>query len=297
MNIYLSALSYSHINNLIDKNKNTNINILEAFDAKEYRNQKIFNILTLGKSINSIMIDSGTYTLNSGNHKGRRDILATVDNYIIFANNIANDVDFFINFDYSFEPESLYLNEEIRAYMMRKGVNSMPVMHSFDKSEIKYMISIQNSHIAISRKLLGKKKKAIEVIEELYNNGKKVHLLGCTALEFLSKTKAWSSDSSSAIQHAKNRQGIFYSDSNNKSIIINFNREMKNGTKKDNYILGDKKLFDEYEHYISNGLGMTIDDLMKDINNNLVVTNAYYYCDIQERITKIQSSNGVKFDF
>lgn len=313
MRIYLSDLTLDIIDVIKEMTRKyfdfyPNVLMPYGHDDKE-TNTNLDKLINCKSEYKSIMVDSGTYVMNSMIERYGKtyDMKKEFNKYCGYISEYEKEIDYYINYDYLFSGENAFpVNKGYFEDMSKRGLKSIYVMHSFDRDEIDYIKDKHPEIVAIASARLKTKKEfdaANSVINEFYymNPMIRVHLLGCNSFYRLSETKAWSCDASSYARWASTGRMIYlsYSQEDKKYKEVTLSRishNKKGEVNKDYYNLDSMLKYKyEYEDYIYKYLGLTVDDIIGD-DKNLIIANAFYMYTLEERITNIQKNKGVVFD-
>lgn len=303
MRIYLSGLRLDDVLYANQYYNDFNPNILIAYNLdKTKSNSDAVQLIQNQNKYNSLMIDSGAYVANVGKLTNSKDFdpeagfTKLCDFYKLFF----NQINLYFNYDILFHGENSFpVNKMYFERMRELGLNPIFVMHSFEQYEIDYILDLNPAYVSIaSANLKGDEKitKALQVTELFYNEGIKVHLLGCASYRTLSKSKAWSCDASSYVQWIASGRLIYYSSISGKEESFALNEFDKNGNYNKDYFdaNGMQPYKEEYISFIENISGIQFCEL--EANDKLSkYANAYYMIYLENLITDIQKKNGVDF--
>jgi hypothetical protein len=250
----------------------------------DYRNQ-----------LNSIMLDSGTFTKNSNPKKYEHTI--TPDGHKAFLRTMAGRVDHYYSFDESFAADGFETNLRNQLDLEAAGFKPIPVIHDCKGPEIPYYIDNNYKYVSIGSGELAYAPvdKLKRIVMNLYQHGIKVHFLGSTNFIKLASAPVFSCDSSTW-----NQAGL-------RGKHINFwNPRRMRRDKTDNVYL-NRDFLDSYpfrqdfEDYIYQAFGFYIDDLIDtSIPNairklNIQVLNIHYFVEIERIINEIHQAEGYVF--
>ena len=244
---------------------------------------------------NCIMLDSGAWTLNSNRKKYEKII--TFRGYKSFLKIIAPRVDHYYNFDEDFSKNGFETNLRNQLDLEDAGFNPIPVIHDCKGEEIQYYIDEGYDYVAIGSGELAYAPvyKLKGIVENLYNNGVKVHFLGKTDFKKLALMPVYSCDSSTWAQAGSRGNHINY-----------WNPKRMRFDKTDNVYL-DKDFLKKYpfrlqfEEYINREFGFYLEDLL-DKTILLAVRqlcmqmlNIHYFVVIEKLISEKHQELGYKF--
>ena len=165
------------------------INVLRAFGNLD-KDERGICITHRGK-INSVILDSGTYTLNFAKNPGINISIDTYESYLLA---FGQDYDFYFNFDSDFSKDGFTINNGHQRRLEGAGLKPVPVIHDIYGREVEYYIDRGHEIVAV-----GVSERAIDPLymltDRLYKAGVKVHLFGTSKYEYLTKLPIWSCDS------------------------------------------------------------------------------------------------------
>jgi hypothetical protein len=247
--------------------------------------------------LDGLIMDSGTFTLNLNPKKFRKTI--TIGGYKSYMGIFADEVDFYFNFDEDFSKNGFTTNFGHQIDLERAGLVPVPVVHDCYGPEIQTYINRGHKLIAIGSgelKFAGLKE-LYRIVNGIYQQGVKVHFLGCTEFEKLAYIPVYSADSTTW-----NRTGsagrIFY---------LNPNRI---GHKKlDKIALDDttpKRLVQHHirdylfrsqlEDYLCRELGLSVDNLLEeDRLLSRALANIHYFALFEEWVNQKHKELGFTF--
>ncbi len=314
MRYYLSSYIANHVNGIQTANPTVTPNVLRAFGTDEPETGKLLHATKLDAQGNvlplilkeNLILDSGAWTLNQGNNK--RPINKRV--YAKYLQKYGNKFLFYMNLDEvfadegngEFDDKAIATNLVNQEYLEAQGLNPVPVIHSLDNSEIDFYVqrkTLKNhEYIAIGSTQARKKRNnmLVNAVDKLYNAGYKIHLFGIGNYNELNGLKVWSCDASSYVQHAKNKNVIFYSDIEGKEVMLSLLSHDKKGKENKDFIYSkEDNILEEYVNSVLNPLNFTLDDIFVN-DTSRIIANAYYYTLLEKRLTDIQIKNGIVFD-
>jgi len=283
---------------------------IEALDAyrRLHPSKKVRALLSYGRrdanfskmlssrrpELNGLILDSGTYTLNSNPTKYADKI--TFDGYMAYLKIRAHDFDFYFNFDADFSKAGFDTNFAYQLDLEHAGFTPVPVVHNCYSEEIDTYIDRGHKLIAIGSREL--KYAGLDelrhIVDICYRNGVKVHFLGCTRYRKLAYLPVSSADSTTWLRTGSSGM-IFYWN------------PLKSGYEKlDKITLDDhlpKRLVkchirnymfrDQLEEYLSRELSMSLDDLTGENKLlNRAVANIHYFVLLEELINEKHRLQG-----
>ena len=303
MRIYLSDLSLEILFGIRSKlDENFNPHILMPYDHRiEKSNIELSRLIDKKHMFKSLMIDSGTFVMNQEMEKKNRffNYREQFNLYKHFIHQESSDFDYFINFDVEFNGDmSLEVNKVYQEELENNGFSPIFVIHSLKRNEIDYILTRSNKPelVAIASARLKNNNEfalAQNIVNELYQNGIKVHLLGCNSFKKLSQTKAWSCDASSYARWSGLKKVIYYSDIAKREIVLSLSKYNKKGQLNKTFYNNDSMLV--YKHEYERIIGISIDEIIEN-DINVLLVNAYYMWLLEERITDMQKKDGITFD-
>ena len=242
MRNYITGLTVDDVEFVRERIKTFNPHILRAYDHIG-SNQKIHDLIISKNSYKTLVADSGTYVLNE---LGKRD---NADDYFNiwkgFLYKHAKDFEFYFNFDINFNGVlSFEENKKYQEQLESEGFNPVFVIHSFDEKEIKYVLDKNYEYVAIASAVLKNDddfKKVVPYVKLFYDNGIKVHLLGCASLKHLIEAKyAWSCDASSYGRWASFNKVIYISKIKKKEVVLSIHEKNSEDEYNLDYIYDEK---------------------------------------------------------
>jgi len=271
---------------------NERLNALLSFGRRQ---DKHAFYVTHRDKLNSVVLDSGTYSLNTAE---RNPPTTTLDNYKNYARFVRRHLHFLFNFDSDFSETGHYqkaINLNNLIYLERAGLDPVPVIHDIYGSEISFYMSKNRYPIlAIGSSLLGDKVNLSIAIHAIHTAGIKVHLFGTTSYSLLASSPISSCDSST--WHQNSARGC----------IPYWNRLKMKGSKtkliqfeKYDYYL-PRISFENYEfryeleRFLDETFGFSPSDLIGGGQNeiNREIVNIRYFVKLQERINQRHQKRG-----
>lgn len=261
-----------------------NILISFGYNTKDYMS----NYKKYSCTVNNVMLDSGTFTLNSNIDKYKGKI--NFNNYLDFLWHNSDKFNYYFNFDADYSDCGSTQNLGHQKMLERYGLNPIPVIHNC-VTEIDFYINQGYKFIAIgSSELKYKSNDELKMhLRKLYSKNIKVHFLGNTEYKKLSLLPVYSADSSTLI--FKGCKGyIAYWNPNkkgyNKTDEIDF---LTNEYNRDYY--RSYSDLNKLEDYLWNDLSLDIKDLEGKHNKiNRHIVNLHYFKLLERIIHKNQVS-------
>ena len=133
MKIYVADLSLDLILKYAQLFPERKINVLRSFGNLGKDERGI--CITHRDKINSLILDSGTYTLNFAKNPG---LNISVDTYEAYLLAFGQDYDLYFNFDSDFSKNGFTTNNEHQRRLERAGLNPVPVIHDIYGDEVEY---------------------------------------------------------------------------------------------------------------------------------------------------------------
>ena len=268
---------------------NIKINVLRSFGLLNHE-MELFCVKHRSK-IGSIILDSGTWTLNNANSKQKH--LINLKSYQNYVQNFFKHFDFYFNFDNNFTEEgsdSNYLNQ---LELEGSGLKPVPVVHDIDGDEINHYVDKGYPIVALGSSQIKTKKKLGAVMEKFEGSNIKIHLFGNTRFDFISEFPIYSCDSSGWA-----KSGVF-------GRLLYWNPHKKAENKTDTIVLEDylkveyknRNYFSTYsfradlEAYWDTVFGLNYYDFFSPegyYNRHLV--NLHYFVELEKYINQIHQN-------
>jgi hypothetical protein len=245
----------------------------------------------------SLILDSGTYSLNNAPHQFANKI--TLSAYKAYLQSAGRLFDFYFNFDQDFSRNGFEVNLANQLELERAGLKPVPVVHDCYSDEIQYYIDRGYELVSIGSAELRDADvyELMRIVDKLYSKGIKVHFLGCTDYQKLAYVPIYSADSATWNQ-AASRGHLLY-----------WNPLMPGIDKKDKicfvYDLPRKYMINhidshphqrEVEAYLNQELGYSISDLKGSAGSlKRSVANIHYYVQLEKRIAAKHRELGFSF--
>ena len=142
--------------------------------------------------INSMILDSGTWTLN--NAKGDIKDKITLQNYINYAKTVRPYYDRIANFDATFTDDGFESNYYNQLILEKAGLDPFPVVHDIYGQEIDHYISKGYDLVSLGSSQITSVDTLAYVMERFEGTGIKIHLFGNAKFEFLANFPIHSCD-------------------------------------------------------------------------------------------------------
>lgn len=160
--------------------------------------------------IDSLMFDSGTFTLHTKGYKAPLPI--TFEGYKKYLRHYGRLYDFVMNFDKEFSRAKAMDNVAYLSDLEAEGFAPLPVVHNLYGPEVDYYIENRGRYplVAIGS-TEGKRLALLEpVVNRLVRNGIKVHILGTTRFNLLYNLPIESCDASNWTQHGNYGKVLYW---------------------------------------------------------------------------------------
>lgn len=238
--------------------------------------------------IGSLIMDSGTYSLNSNPQKHADKV--TLARYKAYLQSVGRYFDFYFNFDQDFSRSGFSVNMANQLELEQEGLKPVPVVHDCYSDEIKHYIDHGYEIIAIGSAELRDADvyELHRIVDKMYSKGIKVHFLGCTDYEKLAYVPIYSADSATWKQAASRGHLLYYNplksgiDKKDKICFVYDlpGRLMRNH-------IDDHPHQHEVETYLHRELGYSIPELKGSAGRlNRQMANIHYYVQLEKRIAE-----------
>ena len=262
MRIYLSSFTENAFYAYTEKFPEDKLNILISYGL---RKSYYSNFIKQHRSrINSLILDSGAFTLNSAKSEALKKKIS-LEGYIAYCKRFGHAFDFYFMFDKNFTNDGLMENFECQRKMENEGLTPVPVVHNYTGEDTSYFI--QRGYELIALGFSESKDKTQENIGKLsyqiHNAGRKVHVLGISAYDKLAEYPIAYSDSSSWGQNRIYACIPFWNENNpgtDKTDFIYFKDRVKTKDRKHWY--DEYKDKDLLKEYLSSTFGYSYFDLL-----------------------------------
>jgi hypothetical protein len=247
--------------------------------------------------IGSLILDSGTYSLNRNPKKYASKV--TLEGYKSYLRQLGRYFDFYFNFDQDYSRDGFEVNLANQLELEQAGLIPVPVVHDCYGHEIQYYIDHGYQMISIGSGEL--KKEGVEelyrIIEKPYSQGIKIHLLGCTDFSKLAYLPVFSADSATFNQAASRGNLLYWNprlpdiDKTEKiRFIYGLPRRLMRKHIDDHYY------WDEVEEYLNQELNYSIEDLNGPggITKRLVA-NLHHFVQLDKRVAAKHRELGFRF--
>jgi len=250
--------------------------------------------------IDSLILDSGTWTLNNAVTELKNKI--TLSNYTNYLDTFAHLFDHYFNFDSDFlgtENETNYINQvELESH----GFNPVPVVHDIDGEEIDHYVDKgceEYPIVALGSTQIKSVHTLDYVMSKFEGSGIKIHLFGHAKFDLIANFPLYSCDST-AWSHRGQYGFIHYwnpqNEGINKTDKIYMEEYLEVGKER-------KVTFSNYEYrndldqFLFDVLGVTESDLLGQngaFYKQLV--NLHYYVQLEDEINQIHLQKGFNIE-
>lgn len=305
--IYFSSCSYSLAEEYKEMCPNDELNILCSHGICD---SKYLNMNDKKRSIiNSLICDSGTFSLNNSNANKskkkpkKKPKKITINGYIALAKSLSKYVDFFLNFDTNFTLNGFKDNYKNMKILEENGIKVVPVVHDYlseNFDEIAVYLKEKHPIIALGASPHKKDKKNMfknisHAVNRIVDGGAKVHLLGVTDPEILRYMPVHYCDSTSYATEQKYGVVKWWNPYYNKTDSIYMLDRVGSEFRKPDHI-GNYQNYNHFEEFLSS-LGLTIFNIIghrKTAYRKMV--NMKYFITMQDIIREEHKQRGFKMD-
>ena len=295
MRIYLADFSLDVLLKYHELYPERRLNVLRSFGTPSKDTEGFLR--THRDKIGSLILDSGTWTLN--NRKTTGGMKITLEGYKNYAQDFGNYFDFYFNFDSNFTDEGFGTNISNQVYLEDAGLRPVPVIHDIYGDEIPHYIERKYPLVALGSAQITDIYSLQMVVDRLQRAGIQIHLFGNTTFEFLSSLPIYSCDSTSWAKTAAFGEIKYWNPrktGKNKTDEIHLEEYLNALAKKATEKTISRYPFrKELEEYLDKELGISGDDLYKNKFYQWLV-NTHYYVELEERITLIHQQKGFNTD-
>jgi len=274
------------------------INVLISYGRRNRQEASLFfkNRHLVGK----LAADCGTWTLNQNREKNEHRI--TFEGYKHFLKAFADKLDFYVNYDEDFSRKGFETNLAYQLRLEEAGFTPIPVIHDCYGPEVQYYLDRGYKMLSIGSGELkfGSVQELRIIMEPLYEQGIKVHFLGCTDYEKLAYLPVFSSDSSSWTQAGARDYVLFWNlarsgfDKTDKVLLT-----QEPSTKMKGLHYKVHPFINEFEEYLDRELGFSIEEIVG--NGSMVILkrqiiNIHYFLDLEAQVNKKHAELGFNLD-
>lgn len=248
--------------------------------------------------LDDLILDSGTFTLYQNPQKHQTSI--TLEGYLLYLKQFAERFDFYFNFDDDFSTGGFKQNYSNQLYLENDGFEPVPVVHDCYGPEIATYINRGHKLIAIGSGELAHASvdDLYNIVKPIYDEGVKVHFLGCTEYDKLAYIPVYSADSTTWNRTGTSGRILYWNperDGYKKKDDITLSRRVP--IKKRKYVIWDYDCYPQLEDYLWSELRLKIADLhgtMRLLNRALV--NVHYFVLLEELINQKHKEQGFSFE-
>lgn len=295
MRIYLSSVPRRILESFAQRWPDEQVDVLRSFVLDQDETTQI--ALYPPSSIRSLILDSGTYTINNDPKLADQ---FTVRNYKEYLRNYRDRFDFYFNYDISFGND--LINSEMQRILEEPFQNSngnpppKPIPVIQDLNDVPKYCGLKNEYpmVAIGSGANSNIKPLKEAVKKLYDADIKVHIFAIGTHANLHDIPAWSCDCTSFLRWANFRRVCFFDHYENKEYVFSTKEAVK----------GLPYLFDPDEDYaVKYDTWLTqkgFDSLYEiDFDRDtdiIMLANMWHYKELAEIITEEHRQRGFNFD-
>lgn len=244
--------------------------------------------------LNSLILDSGTWTLN--NSATQNNMIITLEGYKGYALAQRPHVDFLFNYDSDFTNAGFAINLANQRYLERAGLDPVPVVHDIYGPEIGHYLNRGYLIIALGSSQIKDLTTLSFTVNKLLRPGPvDIHLFGNAKYEFLTQFPIFSCDISTWSRAAGHGQILYWNQDNpgpNKREKIQLGadtwRFKKQGIPWTQYAFRR-----QLEDYLEDTLGITYHDLT-GVNGLFYrqLVNTHYFVTLQHEVNREHRRQG-----
>lgn len=194
MRIYLSSFTEKALVSYLELFKDAKLNILISFALRRGDYYKL--IKKYKNNINSLILDSGAYTINNAMSQ-KLCQKSDFSGYKEYCKAFDGMFDFVFNFDVDFTPNGFGVNLSYLNKLENDGILAVPVVHDYLGREADFYAKEHYEIVALGFSDDKKKENIDPIVQRLHVANKKVHLLGVSNYIFLYDLPVAYCDSSS----------------------------------------------------------------------------------------------------
>lgn len=282
MRIYQADLNLDLILKYHELFPDRKLNVLRSFGRLGREEKDI--CITHRDKLNSVVLDSGTYTMNYAKALER---YITIENYENYLGSFAGDYDFYFNFDEDFTTEGFAINHAHQLRLEKAGFNPVPVVHDIYGDEVEHYIGKGYEMVAI-----GSLEKGIDglylVTDRFFQAGVKVHLFGTARYDHITKLPIFSCDSATGAKTGAYGSILYWNPHKldvNKTDMIYVEEYHHENEKRKNYI-STYEFRHDLETYLAENLGITPEHFHGD-NGHFYkrLVNVDFFARLEERVS------------
>ncbi len=295
MNLYLSSFTAKHLEAYIAFFPKEKLNILVSYGL---RNKSIAAFLfKYANNINSLILDSGTFTLNFAQKKATREKI-DFTGYRAFLRELGHLFDYVFNFDSEFDEYGQVQNDRHMDILLGDGHKVVPVVHTYTEREVSHYLKQNHPIIALGYSKDKSKANIEKCCNQIHDAGAKAHVLGVSTWNRLAHTPVAYCDSSSWVQHGMYGCIQYWNESrkvkpdSDKTDSIRF-LDTISAKKTDKPYYHNYDYLDELDSWIKETFGWE-DYVLPNIENKdkRTLVNIHYFVQLQKRITEHHAKLG-----
>ena len=295
MRMYISSVPRRILESFAQRWPDEQVDVLRSFVLDQDETTQI--ALYPPSSIRSLILDSGTYTLNNDPKLADQ---FTVKNYREYLRNYHDRFDFYFNYDISFGND--LINSEMQRILEEPFQNSndnpplKPIPVIQDLNDVPKYCGLKNEYplVAIGSGANKKIKPLKEAVEKLYKADIRVHLFAIGTYANLHDTPAWSCDCTSFLRWANFRRVCFFDHYENKEYVFSTKESVKDLP----YLFDpDEDYAVKYDTWLTQkGFDSLYEiDFDRD-TDTIMLANMWHYKELAEIITEEHRQRGFNFD-
>lgn len=302
MKIFLSSLPVNVLVALNERSPAMKPNVLLTYyDLKKPMDY----IVRYRHMIGDLILDSGAFSLNNiyPNPVTRaRASQSLFNGYKFDLPLIQKHYDFVFNFDDQFGPNSFQHNLLRLHDLEAVCTMPVPVVHNLANHEVEYFIDNGYGVVAIGQCHAQDREDLsilYPVVDKLYQANVDVHLFGMTTPGIISHVPAYSCDSKTWLDYGTRGRVLYWNPMNpklDKTDLLYFPKDQEFSNDGPGVYYREYPHLDAFLAFIRSRLGLELRDLLglqRDKYRQLV--NVLYFLDLEERVTREQFVNGIKF--
>ena len=247
--------------------------------------------------LNSVVLDSGVWTLNLNPEKYRDRI--NLRAYQAYLKEVGRYFDFYFNFDEVMSVDGFDQNYGNQLVLEAAGLKPVPVVHDSYGEEVQLYIDRGYELVALGSSEVcdADVSELYRIVDKFYSKGIKVHLLGSTDYQKLAYLPVYSCDSSTW-NHAGSRGHIIYWNPNkpgiDKTDPVCFDE--KRAKRLSRNPIRDYRYRYELECYLEEQLGYS-GDLLSAQGGWFYrqIVNIHYFVQLEKRIAAKHRELGYRF--
>lgn len=271
---------------------NKKIHILRSFGLPSRDNNGF--LITHKKKSGSIILDSGTWSLN--NRKSGQKYKITLKGYMEYLRSFGHLVDFYFNYDSNFTDDGFATNVDNQMRLEDVGLKPVPVVHDIDGDEIEHYIERQYPIVALGSSQIKNLETLLHVIDRFEGTGVKLHLFGNTTFDFLTCAPIYSCDSVGWANTGKYGFIRYWNPAKrgaNKADKIYLEQYVDPDDPEDKVTYSSYKFKGDLDRYLADTFGLNYEDLISlDSASNTMLVNLHFYVQLEEIVNEIHRKKG-----